>query len=282
MEEGTIDMDHLQELIDSNTKIVTVSAASNMLGTKSPLVEIGKMAHEVDAYYLVDAVHHIPHGPTDVQAIDCDFLVFSGYKLFSSHGSYLYGRKEFLENLKPFKVKPASNDPPGKFEWGTRNQATFAAINGVINHFLWISDEIQSNYKGEYTKFSGNIRKLKIAMDAIEQYEMGLSKAVLTGIDDIPGLLEIPEVTTYGLTDLNRLNERDPTFSFEVENITEDEIVTRLWNEGGIAARSGHYYSYAQEVYNKPKIIRISLVHHNTFEEIVIFLKTLNAILASK
>ncbi len=282
MEEGSLDLDHLQELIDSNTKIVTVTSASNMLGTKTPLEEIGKMAREVGAYFLVDAVHHIAHGPTDVQALDCDFLVFSGYKLFSSHGSFLYGKEKYLDTLKPYKVKPASNSPPWKFEWGTRNQATFAAISGVIDHFLWLSNEVNFHYEEEFMEYRNQKRSLKIAMDAIEQYEMGLSKAILTGFDDIEGLLDIPEVTIYGLTDLNRLNERDPTFSFEVKNIPEEEVVNRLWRDGGIAARSGHYYSYAQEIYNKPKIIRISLVHYNTLEEIKIFLKTLNEICKTK
>ncbi len=278
MEEGTLDMNHLQELIDAKTKIVTITAASNMLGTKSPLEEIGKLAREVDAYFVVDAVHHIPHGPTDVQALDCDFLVFSGYKIFTSHGSFLYGKKKHLEALQPYKVRTAPTTPPGKFECGTRNQATFAAISGVVDHFLSLSNEVQSNYKGKFSNYHGNKRALKIAMDAIEQYETGFSKAILSGFDDTPGLLDMPKVTVYGLTDLNRLDERDPTFSFEVANVPEEKVVSRLWKEGGIAARSGHYYSYAQDVYNKQKIIRISLVHYNTLEEIRIFLTTLNEI----
>ncbi|MCG3258995.1 MAG: aminotransferase class V-fold PLP-dependent enzyme [Candidatus Heimdallarchaeota archaeon] len=282
MDEGTLDMDHLQELIDTNTKIVTVTAASNMLGTKSPLEEIGKLAREVGAFFVVDAVHHIPHGPTDVQSLDCDFLVFSGYKLFTSHGSFLYGKKEHLEDLQPFKVRTAPKTSPGKFEWGTRNQATFAAFSGVIDHFLWLSKEVQSKYENEFSNFDENKRALKIAMDAIEQYETEFSKAILTGFDDIPGLLDMPKITVYGLTDLNRLDERDPTFSFEVENIPEEEVVNRLWKEGGIAARAGHYYSYAQDIYNKQKIIRISLVHYNTIEEIKLFLKTLDSICKSR
>jgi cysteine desulfurase family protein (TIGR01976 family) len=278
MQEGTLDMEHLQELIDANTKVVTVTAASNMLGTKTDLKEVGKLAREVGAYYMVDAVHHIPHGPTDVQDIDCDFLVFSGYKLFSSHGSFLYGKKEILESLKPFKVITAPKNPPGKFEWGTRNQATFAAIVGVMEHLLWLSSEVQSNYDGQFMNYETNKRSLKIVMDAIEQYEMKLSEAVLSGFDDISGLLDIPKATLYGLTDLKRLDERDPTFSFEVENIPEEEIVLRLWKEGGIAARSGHYYSLAQDIYNKQKIVRISLVHYNNLEEVKTFLKTLDKV----
>ena len=281
MEEGTLNMDHLQELVDSNTKIITVTAASNMLGTKSPLEEIGEMAREVDAYFIVDAVHHIPHGPTDVQSLDCDFLVFSGYKLFSSHGSFLFGKKKHLEKLNPYKVRTAPITPPGKYEWGTRNQASFAAISGVIDHLLLLSKEVQSHYDGQLTEYVQNKRALKIAMNAIEQYEMELSKAVLIGCDGIPGLLDMSEVTIYGLTDLYRLNERDPTFSFEIENISEEEVVKRLWKEG-IAARSGHYYSHAQEVYNKTKIIRISLVHYNTLEEIKIFLRILDEIRKNK
>ncbi len=253
-----------------------------MLGTKSPLEEIGKLARDVGAFLVVDAVHHIPHGPTDVQVLDCDFLVFSGYKLFTSHGSFLYGKKEHLDTLQPFKVRTAPQTPPSKFEWGTRNQATFAAFSGVINHFLWLSKEVQFKYENKFSNFDENKRALKIAMDAIEKYEKEFSKAILTGFEDIPGLLDMPKVTVYGLTDLNRLDERDPTFSFEVENIPEEEVVNRLWKEGGIAARAGHYYSYAQDIYNKQKIIRISLVHYNTIEEIRLFLKTLDSICKSR
>ncbi|MHA1198841.1 MAG: aminotransferase class V-fold PLP-dependent enzyme [Candidatus Heimdallarchaeaceae archaeon] len=277
MDEGTMDMDHLQSLIDSNTKIITVTSASNMLGTKSPLDEISKMAKEVGAYFIVDAVHHIAHGPTDVQAIDCDFLVFSGYKLFSSHGSYLYGKYEHLEALKPFKVKPATNVPPGKYESGTRNQAAFASISGVMDHFHWLSKQIDSSKKEVEKKQS-----LKIAMEAIEKYEMGFSKSLLTGIDDTPGLLDIPGVTTFGITDVNRLAERAPTFSIEVDNIPGDEVAKYLWKEGAIAARAANFYSYAQDVYQKPNVYRISLVHYNTYEEIKIFLKSLNEIVRRK
>ncbi len=277
MEEGTMDMDHLQEQIDSNTKVVTITSASNMLGTKSPLEEIGKLAKEVGAYFIVDAVHHIAHGPTDVQVLDCDFLCFSGYKLFSSHGSYLYGKQEHLEALKPFKVKPATNVPPGKYEWGTRNQATFASISGVMDHFHWLSNQIDSSNKGLEKKLP-----LRYAMGAIEKYEMEFSKSILTGIDDVPGLLEIPEVTVFGITDVNRLDERDPTFSIEVENVPGEEIAKHLWKEAGIAARADHFYSYAQDVYKKPKVYRISLVHYNTHEEIQAFLKALNDIVLKK
>lgn len=277
-EDGTLDLKYMKKLIDSDTEIVAVTSASNMTGTKIPLEPVSKLAREADAYFLVDAVHHVPHGPIDVQKIDCDFLVFSGYKLFGSHGSFMYSNPDYLANLKPYKVKPSTNVGPGKWESGTRNQAMFASIRGVMDHFLWLSEQVKSQYEGKFKEYTENTRALKIAMDAIQQNEKGLSKAVLQGIDDIPGLQNIPNVKVYGITDINRLDERDPTFAFSVDNIPHEEVINHLWQEGGIATRAGNFYSYAQEVYNQLNVIRISLAHYNTIEEVRLFLKTLNTI----
>ncbi|HUT79759.1 MAG TPA: aminotransferase class V-fold PLP-dependent enzyme [Candidatus Bathyarchaeia archaeon] len=281
-EDGTLDLEHMQELIDSNTKVITVTAASNMVGTKLPLKAISKMAHDADAYYVIDAVHHIAHGPIDVQAIDCDFLNFSMYKLFGPHGSFMFAKEEHIENLTPFKVKPSKNYGPFKWESGTRDQAMFAAICGVMDHFHWLAEEIKPKFEGKLIEYKDKNRDLKIAMYAIEEYLQGLSKIVLNGVDNIPGLLNIPNVKVYGLTDINRIDERDPTFSFAVGNVPHEKVVERLWKEGGIALRAGNFYSYAQEVYNQMNIIRISLVHYNTKEEVSNFLKILNTICAEK
>ncbi|MHA1504602.1 MAG: aminotransferase class V-fold PLP-dependent enzyme [Candidatus Heimdallarchaeota archaeon] len=277
-EDGTLDLDHFQGLIDSNTKVVTVTAASNMTGTKIPLETLSKIARDAKAYYVIDAVHHVPHGPIDVQAIDCDFLNFSGYKVFGSHGSFMYGKEEYVESLTPFKVKPSTNVGPGKWESGSRNQAMFASICGVMDHFQWLSEQVESQFEGKLTEYTGKKRAMKIAMHAIEQYEKELSKIVLEGIDDIPGLLKIPNVKVYGVTDVNRLDERDPTFAFTVDGIPHEEVIKYLWEEGGIATRAANFYSYAAEVYNQLNFIRISLVHYNTIDEVRTFLKTLNTI----
>ena len=281
-EDGTLDFDHMQELIDSNTKVVAVTAASNMVGTKLPLEAIGKLAREVNAYYVVDAVHHAPHGPIDTKKIDCDFLNLSMYKLFGPHGSFLYAKKENIENFTPFKVKPSKNYGPFKWESGTRNQALFAATFGVMDHFMWIAEEIKQKFEGKLTNYVDSKRDFKIAMHGIENYLQGLSRIILEGIDDIPGLLNIPNVKVYGLTEIDRVVERDPTFAFAVEGVPHANVVERLWKEGGIAARAGNFYSYAQEVFNQLEIIRISLVHYNTVEEVKTFLKTLNSICSKK
>jgi len=280
-EEGTLDMEYLQGLIDNKTKVVAVTAASNVIGTKSPLKEIEKMAKEADAYFVVDAVHHIAHGPIDVKALNCDFLIFSGYKLFSSHGSFLYGKKSHLETLKPYKVAPAPDHAPKKWELGTRDQAMFAAIRGVADYFVWLADQVQNRYEGRFTEYSGRKRSLKIVMDAVEKYELKLSEAVLAGFDNMKGLKDMPKVKVYGLTDLNRLKERDPTFAFKLKNMSDDEVVEQLWTKGAIATRTEDYYGRAVEPYKQKRMIRISLVQYNTLEEIGIFLKTLNKICES-
>jgi len=281
MEEGTLDMEQLGELIDAKTKVVTVTAASNALGTKSSLQKIGKLAKEVGAYFIVDAVHHIAHGPIDVKTLDCDFLVFSGYKLFGPHGSFLYGRKEAFESLEPYKVAPAHENIPFKWEWGTKDQAKFAAIRGVMDHLEWLADQVWDKYRGKLTEYSGRKRSLKVVMDAIEKYETELAKAVLVGFDGVKGLAALPQVKVYGLTDLNRLNERDPTFAFKVKNMPDNEVVARLWSEGAIASRAEDFYSRALKSYNQKTMIRISLVHHNTLEEVGTFLRTMNKICES-
>jgi len=274
--EGTLDLDHFKQLIDGKTRVVTVTAASNVLGAKSPLHEIRKIARAAGAYLVVDAVHHAPHGPIDVQAIDCDFLVFSGYKMFSSHGSFLYGKEDLLDRLKPYKVAPAKDEPPYKWEWGTRNQSMFAAISGVVDHLAWLADEIGSSYGKSVEAYSGRSRSLKIAMHAIEEYGRDLSRAILQGVDDLPGLLQMRRVKVYGLTDPNRLDERDPTFAFKVQGTPDQEVVEHLWNRYGVALRAEDFYSRVHAVYDAPTMVRASLVHYNTAEEVGQLLKAID------
>ena len=275
-DEGTLDVEHLKSLIDNKTRVVTVTAASNAFGSKSPLEEIEKMAREVDAYFVVDAVHHVAHGPIDVKAIGCDFLVFSGYKLFSSHGSYLYGKKDRLESLRPYKVAPAPKYAPKKWEWGTRDQSMFSAMRGVADYLVWLARESTKRQS------SGRKRSLRVAMEGIEEYETGLAEKVLAGFDGAKGLTDMPRLEIFGLTDLKRLNERDPTFSFKVKGVPDDEVVERLWTKGAVAARAEDFYSRGLKSYGQQKMIRISLVHYNTPEEVAGFLRTMDEICRTK
>jgi len=274
--DGTLDLDHLKSIVDSNTRVVTVTAASNALGTKTKLDAVGKIAKARNAYFVVDAVHHIAHGPIDVQDIGCDFLVFSGYKIFSSHGSFLYGKEDLLKTLRPYKVAPATNKPPHNWEWGTRDQAMFAAIGGVADHLVWLADQIDAKYGMSVKGYSGRARSLKVALYAIEEYGRELSKAILEGQGNAPGLLQMRQVKVYGLTQRNRLEERDPTFSFKLQNMHDQHVVEHLWTKHGIALRADNFYSRVPEVYDVPTMIRISLVHYNTPEEVEMLLKGLD------
>ena len=180
-----LDVDDLAARVDAKTKVVAVAAASNFLGTRSPLPQIARIAHEVGALLVVDAVHHVCHGPTDVRAIGADALVFSGYKLFSRHGSFLYLRPDLVENLSPYKVDPSPKHGPEKWEWGTRDQAMFAAISGTI-------DYLASAVGGAGSALEpGRQRKARLrkAMVAIEAYEERLSRMLLEGDGISPGLL---------------------------------------------------------------------------------------------
>jgi selenocysteine lyase/cysteine desulfurase len=157
----------------------------------------------------------------------------------------------------------------------------FAAICAVMDHFLWLADEVKDKFEGKLTEYSDKKRDLKIAMNAVEIYLQGLSKVLLQGIDDIPGFLDMSNVRVYGITDIQDIDKRDPTFSFTVDKVTNQEVIEKLW-KGGIAMRAENFYSYAVEVYNIPKVNRLSLVHYNTLHEVKTFLKILHKISIKK
>ena len=127
----------------SKTKLVAIGYASNAVGTINPVAEAVKAAHAVGALVYVDAVQYAPHGPIDVQALDCDFLACSAYKFFGPHTGILYGKYELLDRLKAYKVRPAHNEPPHKFETGTQSFESIAAVHGALEYFrmAWTTDD---------------------------------------------------------------------------------------------------------------------------------------------
>jgi selenocysteine lyase/cysteine desulfurase len=277
--DGTLDVDHLASLVDENTKVITVSAASNLLGSKSPLNEIGKIARKAGAFYVVDAVHHAAHGPLDVQEIGCDFLVISAYKFFTpKYISFMYGKKEHLENMRPYSAGKDHDSLHAKWHWGSPDQAKYAAVDATIGYLAWLGDQVKDEFKDLYTSFRGRKRSLKIAMDAIDVYEKEISYAMLTGIDSLPGLPEIPRVKFHGLSDPCRLNERDPTFAFSVEGMSGKEVERRLVEDHKMAMRSMKYWSMSEDFFGYDMPLRASLVHYNTLEEVGMFLQSMKKI----
>jgi cysteine desulfurase family protein (TIGR01976 family) len=279
--EGTLDMDHLASLVDSHTKVVAVSASSNLLGTKTDLKQIAKIAHEVGAYLVVDAVHHVPQGPVNVQDSDCDFLVFSGYKFFGPHGSYMYVKDELFCEVETFHVDPNASGKitPSSFELGTRDPAKFAAIKAVIDYLVWLNLRIHGGWDSDMKKNADN-RPLVLneTMKSIEKYGRSLTETMLYGSENVRGLVDLKNVRVYGITDRTRLEDRDCTFSIKIDGAKDNEVVEELWTKWRIAARAGHYWNNAQEFYGIPSAIRVTLLHYNSKSEITKFLSAISEI----
>ncbi len=279
LETGILDMENMKSLIDKNTKVVSVTAASNVLGTKTDLAEIAKMAHEVGAVFGVDAVHHVAHGPTDVVKTGCDFFVFSGYKLFSRHGSFMYLKPELIEKLRPYKVDPAPKHGPEKWEQGTRDQAMFAAIRGVIDYLVWLADPAAKEEPKPGPQRAAVLRQ--VMMD-IEEYEKDLSRIALDGYGKILGLRYIPGLTLFGPKEAHKKPGRDPTFSFKVNGWEDHELSKELWDKYALAVGAEDFYSTVPAKYKAKTVARATFVHYNTKEEVIALLKALNEIAAKR
>src|SRR3981081_2773305 len=133
-EDCTLDMSDLASKINSKTKLVAVGYASNAVGTINPVKEIIRLAHAAGAFAYIDAVHYAPHGLINVAALDCDFLACSTYKFFGPHMGVLYGKREHLQRLKPYKVRPNTNAIPNCWEWGTLNHECIAGIAACVEY----------------------------------------------------------------------------------------------------------------------------------------------------
>ncbi len=272
---GLLDLEKLSALVDSDTKVVTVSAASNVLGTRTNLIEAGKIARDAGAYFIVDAVHHVAHGLTDVSSLNCDAMVFSGYKLFSRHGSFMYMRPELIEDLTPYKVLPSPEHGPEKWEWGTRDQAMFAAITGAIDYLCWVgAPSLKSSPK------PGQQRRARLAQafETIEDYEERLSNLVLEGRGSAIGLLDIPGLKLYGPKTTGGKIGRDPTFSFKIDGWDDRDLSKLLWDKYALAVGAEDYFSRVPALYGAETMLRATFVHYNSDTEAIAFLKALNQV----
>jgi cysteine desulfurase family protein (TIGR01976 family) len=254
----TLNLDDLKKKITAKTKLVAVGYASNAVGTISPVAEITKLAHAAGALMFIDAVHYAPHGPIDVRALDCDFLACSPYKFFGPHMGTLYGKREHLLRFRPYKVRPAPDTLPDRWETGTQVQELIAGIAAAVDYLAELGRRCDSTAKDRRSA-------LLAAYRSTRQHEMALLARL------IPGLLAIPGLKFFGITDPNQFEHRCSTVSIRLADHTPTETAKFL-GDRGIFTWDGNYYALnlAERlgVQSTGGFLRIGLVHYNTPVEV--------------
>jgi cysteine desulfurase family protein (TIGR01976 family) len=259
----TLDMDDLQRKIGPRTRVVAVTHCSNLVGSIVDVREVCRLARAAGALSYIDAVQYAVHGPIDVQAMDCDFLVCSAYKFFGPHLGILYGKWERLKALHPYKVRPAEDEPPGAYETGTLN---FEGCAGLLGTFAYLERVGEAAAAAANVAVPESRREwLRLAFAAMRQHETTLGARLIEGLARIPGL------RIWGITDPARLQERVPTVSFTLAGHHPRAIAERLAAEE-IYVWDGNSYALSLTqrlgLEEHGGVVRVGPVHYNTVEEI--------------
>lgn len=253
-EHGRLREDQIMEKIDSRTKIVAITHASNVLGTINPIENIGKIVHQAGALFVIDAAQSVPHMPIDVKRIDCDFMAFSGHKMMGPTGiGVLYGKKEFLEESPPFlgggemirevhKTGSKWKDIPYKFEAGTPNIAGAIGLGAAIDYLT------------------------RIGMQHVYEHEEEITEYTIDKLRNVEGL------SYYGPRDAH---QRVGVIAFNLGDIHAHDLASIL-DEDGVAIRSGHHCAQPlMEDLDIPAASRASFYVYNTKAEVDIFVSAL-------
>jgi cysteine desulfurase family protein (TIGR01976 family) len=271
-DDGNLHVEDLEALLSSRTRLVACTVTSNAIGSVVDVARVAKAAHAVGAEVFLDCVHYGPHGPIDVQEWDCDYLVCSGYKIFSPHMGFLWGRRDVLDRLQTFREDFIPDEPPGKIEVGTFVYENVAGMDAAIRYLEALGKRLTQNDSTDSRRAN-----LLFAMRAIRDYEASLSLELLRVLVECGADI-------YGVRDPGLVGQRVPTFCFNLKRIPPSTVVETLAS-AGIGARDGHMYSprlMARLGLTKESgAVRISLVHYNTFEEISRFRDVLRGIASS-
>ena len=235
-DDTTLDLDDLERKLTGRTKVVAFPLAANAFGTTTDAARIVELAHAAGALAWIDAVHYGPHGPIDVAALDADVLLCSPYKFFGPHLGLAYGREELLRSWRPYKVRPAADEPVGsRFETGTSAHELLAGFVAAVDYL----DEI--------------------GWEAIQAHERALGQRFLDGLPD--------RCTLYGL---ETMDGRVPTFAFRVDGTTPRAVAEQLAARK-IAVWDGDYYAFEAMTalgLQPEGAVRAGFVHYNTLEEV--------------
>jgi cysteine desulfurase family protein (TIGR01976 family) len=259
------DLHVLDELLTDRTRLLCVGGASNLTGTINDVATICRKARDADVVTYIDAVQSAPHVATDVQQIGCDFFVCSAYKFFGPHQGIIWGRRELLERLEPYKVRPAPDEIPDCFETGTQSHEDFAGVAATVDYLAWIGETMAQDYMDRWSQFSGRRQTLHAAMDGLFDYEKTLAEHLIAGLRQLDG------VTVQGITAADAMARRVPTVAFTHDSIAPAAIAESLARQN-IFVWNGH--NYAVEVaktlgiYESGGAVRIGPVHYNSHAEI--------------
>jgi len=266
----SLDLDTVRAAIGPKTRLVAVCCASNATGGIQPVQEICSLARQVNAVSFLDAVHYGPHGLIDVAEWGCDFLVCSAYKFFGPHTGILWGKREWLESLPAFQVRPAPTSIPGKWMTGTQSHESIMGVKTCIEYLCSIPGAADATENPLVDR--GQLRR---SFEAIGRYERKLTTRMLEGLQRLNG------IKIFGVTDPENLDRRFPTFAITHEAVGTTEIARALAAEN-IQVWHGHYYALAfvERLNLLPEgMVRIGLVHYNTLDEIDHFFSVLKFIL---
>ena len=266
-DDGRLHPEDLDKLLSARTRIVACTLASNAIGSVLNISEVSRRAHAAGAEVFVDAVHYGPHGPIDVQAFDCDYLVCSGYKIFSPHMGFLWGRLETLNALPTFREEFVPDTSPAKLEIGTYIYENVAGMDAAVGYLEDLGRVINPAAKSRRAA-------LVAGTEAVRDYEAQLSSAMLD-------VLSKAGATVYGVTAKDQISQRTPTLCFNLPGILPMKVTEQLANQN-IGVRDGHMYSprlmERLGLTRESGAVRASLVHYNTLEEVQKFGRALAAI----
>lgn len=266
----------LDKVLTERTRLVCLGAASNLTGTVNDVRAMCRKAREAGALTYVDAVQLAPHAAIDVQALGCDLLACSAYKFFGPHQGILWGRRGLLEELEPYKVRPAPDAPPACFETGTQSHEGMAGTAAAVDYLAWIGESMAAEGGPGNGALRGRRRHVHAALGLLFEYERRLAAHLVDGLGRLPG------VRVLGITDPAAMDRRVPTVAFTARD-TDPAALARALGRRGIFVWSGH--NYALEVARSLGLletggaVRVGPVHYNTVDEIDRLLAALDEIL---
>jgi cysteine desulfurase family protein (TIGR01976 family) len=273
----SLDMQDLSEKIGPRTRLVAAGYASNATGTINHVAHVVQLARQAGALSYIDAVHYAPHGPIDVRDLDCDFLACSTYKFFGPHMGVLYGKRQHLKRLTPYKLRPNTDNIPNCWEWGTLNHECIAGIKACVDYWEELGRRAEEAHAPSQPQVPRRSAILA-AHQAIHLHERKMTETM------IAGLLAIPELKLYGITDPRRFDHRCSTFAIRIASHTPLELATKL-GDRGFFTWDGNYYALnlteQLDVERLGGFLRIGLVHYNTIEEVERLLAALREIVAA-